>query len=100
MTKKESKLKFNPTVKYLSEVEVNTISQFLLKFNYLERYGRDLKEKIPDDCEKINNFFTAVRKLSTNNFRVGKFVELWIEFDMSEITDYSLEQAHIEEIDF
>jgi hypothetical protein len=87
------KLLFTATCEHLKEeIEVNTIPQFITNFKYVENWGSSKKvaSLIPNDAKNVNDFFTAVRKLSDIGFQPKKFHDLWTKHNMEDLTDYHL----------
>lgn len=91
--KTKAKLYFKATHETLKEaIECNSISQVLIAFNYVERWGEHKKviSYIPDDAKNVQSFFKDIRKLSSDSFQVKKFKDIWDKYNMSDITDYTL----------
>lgn len=90
--KKEAKLTFIPVVEDLKEIAVNTIPQVVTSFSYVQRWAniKNLKDDLPDDYNNVINFFKDIQKLSPHGFQAKKFKDLWVKYNMSDITDYEL----------
>jgi len=90
--KKEAKLTFIPGVEDLKEIAVNTIPQVVTAFSYVQRWAniKGLKDNLPDDYNNVINFFKDIQKLSPHGFQSKKFKDLWVKYNMSDITDYEL----------
>lgn len=71
-------------------VEVNTLSQFSIKFSYLKKWMDVAKQHCPEDSENIKKFFKRIETWDSKSFKLEKFRQVWIEYNMEDISDYRL----------
>jgi len=71
-------------------IELNTLSQFAIKFTYLKKWIEVAMDLCPEDATNVKNFYKRIETWDSKSFKYEKFKQLWIDCNMEEITDYRL----------
>lgn len=71
-------------------IEINTLSQFNVKFTYLKKWMEIAKDHCPEDVANLKAFFKRIDTWDCTSFKFDKFNTLWSECNMEDITAYRI----------